>query len=459
MAKGNMLLGYARGSVGDVTFYRDGGLQRARARNRRPANPRSNKQMLQRALFANAVKFHKLAVSKFFKFAFEDKRSNESDYNAFMRENLKRGVLISKTAFDTQDYPALGDWILSRGSLAEIYGVGIGEEESTQSMYFPLPCRDVTLSADPTIAEISQALISQAQGQWMVGDIITLVEVTASKYDVPTATPTPRRYLTNFLIWQFIVDTSDTRTFKSICQDFYISNQTIDGVNRLCISVGVNQTSAVEYWEQGLHQAGVIHSRVGDTTQVSRCELVSNYNYRQALEDAQADSYVSAVLADWQASGEAILQGSLADPYQPFGSYTNTYDYTNAPAATGTAGDSEYDQSTIQVTNAYPYLATVGFRFTFGSATEAQRFANAIPRASEQSLVDLSAVTLDFYGGSVSGNMQIGQCMIETTDATVKLTCLPDGNYVGPFSADETARLTVVTSNGAVQVEAPVNFS
>lgn len=317
MAKGNMLLGYARGSVGDVTFYRDGGLQRARARNRRPGNPRSSRQMTQRALFANAVKFNKLAVSKFFKFAFEDKKANESDYNAFMRENLKRGVLISKTAFDTQDYPALGDWILSRGSLAEIFGVGVGDDVATQSMHFPLPCKDVTLSANPTIGEISQALISQAQGQWMVGDIITLVEVTAGKYDVPTATPTPRRYLSNFLLWQIIVDPDDTRAFKSLVQDFYISNQTIDGVTRLCISVGVNEESATEYWQQGLHQAGIIHSRVGDVTQVSRCELVANANYRQALEDAQADSYISAVLADWQASGEAILQGSLADPFDP----------------------------------------------------------------------------------------------------------------------------------------------
>lgn len=457
MAKGNMLLGYARGSVGDVTFYRDGGLQRARARNRRPANPRSNRQMLQRALFANAVKFHKLAVSKFFKFAFEDKKSNESDYNAFMRENLKRGVLISKTAFDTQDYPALGDWILSRGSLAEIFGVAVGDDAATQSMHFPLPVRDVTLSADPTIAEISQALISQAQGQWMVGDIITIVEVAASKYDVPTATPTPRRYLTNFLLWQFFIDTADTRSFKSVCQDFYISNQTIDGVQRLCISVGVNAASAAEYWQQGLHQAGVIHSRVGDTTQVSRCELVANYNYRQALEDAQADSYVSAVLADWQASGEAILQGSLADPFQPF-TFANTYDYTNAPAATGSAADSDFDVNEILVTSTNPYLATMGYRFNFGTAAEAARFAAAIPRASDQSMVDLSAVSVDIYGGSVSGNVDIGQCMIRVDDATVVLNILPDGNYTGPFNADETARLTVATTNGTVTAEAPINF-
>lgn len=48
MAKGNMLLGMSRGSVGDVTFYRSGGSQRARARNRKPANPMTVRQQTQR---------------------------------------------------------------------------------------------------------------------------------------------------------------------------------------------------------------------------------------------------------------------------------------------------------------------------------------------------------------------------------------------------------------------------
>ena len=117
MSQGNMLLGYARGSVGDVTFYRSGGSQRARARNRKPNNPRSSSQMTQRAKFASAVKFYKRAVSNFFRFAYQDKKGNESDYNAFMRHNINGAPLISKTAFDKQGYPALGNWVLSYGEL------------------------------------------------------------------------------------------------------------------------------------------------------------------------------------------------------------------------------------------------------------------------------------------------------------------------------------------------------
>lgn len=56
MATGNFLLGYGRRSIGDVTFYRSGGMQRARARNRKPANPRSEKQSIQRMILATAAK-------------------------------------------------------------------------------------------------------------------------------------------------------------------------------------------------------------------------------------------------------------------------------------------------------------------------------------------------------------------------------------------------------------------
>ena len=56
MATGNLLLGYGRRSIGDITLYRSGGQQRSRARNRKPANPRSEKQSIQRMVLATAAK-------------------------------------------------------------------------------------------------------------------------------------------------------------------------------------------------------------------------------------------------------------------------------------------------------------------------------------------------------------------------------------------------------------------
>ena len=56
MASGNLILGYGRKSIGDITLYRSGGMQRARARNRNPHNPRSASQAVQRMVLATAAK-------------------------------------------------------------------------------------------------------------------------------------------------------------------------------------------------------------------------------------------------------------------------------------------------------------------------------------------------------------------------------------------------------------------
>lgn len=56
MAKGNLLLGMGRGSIGDVTLYRSNGNQVSRARNRAPKNPRSRQQTAQRIIMRTTVR-------------------------------------------------------------------------------------------------------------------------------------------------------------------------------------------------------------------------------------------------------------------------------------------------------------------------------------------------------------------------------------------------------------------
>lgn len=63
MAKGNMFLGLARGSVGDVTFYRRNAQQISRVRVRKVKNPQSNAQMWQRAINHTAVEAYSVLKS------------------------------------------------------------------------------------------------------------------------------------------------------------------------------------------------------------------------------------------------------------------------------------------------------------------------------------------------------------------------------------------------------------
>lgn len=63
MAKGNLFLGLARGSVGDVTFYRRNAQQISRVRVRKVKNPQSNAQMWQRAINHTAVEAYSVLKS------------------------------------------------------------------------------------------------------------------------------------------------------------------------------------------------------------------------------------------------------------------------------------------------------------------------------------------------------------------------------------------------------------
>lgn len=348
MAKGNMLLGMARGSVGDVTFYRDGGLQRARSRNRQPNNPRSNKQQTQRALFSNCVKFYKLTAAKFFKFAFENKKVNESDYNAFMRENLKRGVMMSKTAFYVEPYPALGNWLMSRGSLATIRNFN---DDNTNAPVFDLGAAYTqTLPANITIADISTAMV--ASGRYEVGDIITIVKYLANGDNIPTATPSVEGdgLQTNFVFWQFLVDPNNDATFASIfgeLQRFYIVKTT---QNTLAIKFGVSAQSGDEEWRLGYTSATVIHSRnTSSGLRVSTQELTINPRMNAAIETAATDAnYKSAVLTDWQSSGIAILQGDGLELEEPLTVLKLAND--SAPTARTYEGGSETQLHVFPVT-------------------------------------------------------------------------------------------------------------
>lgn len=344
MAKGNMLLGYSRGSVGDVVFYRDGGLQRTRARNRNPRNPKSSKQMLQRSLLANCVKFYKVATAGLFKFGFETKKPNESDYNAFVRVNIKRGVNISKTAFDTPWYGAIGHWRMTEGSLQPAENV-----INASKAYFDLGVQpSESVPATPTVGWLSSQLIAAAPNRYMVGDIVTYCVYTAETPSNGMPAVNPQRgsgAAGKFTLSQFRLNTADEREVNDVLQvTGYLT--TVNG--NLAIGYGADSATAAEEWAMGLISACLILSRnTAEGTKVSTADLLGNTAWETAITACADTDYISAVLADWQAGGEAILQGGASTDY------VNPFDY--ATSIGGSVGVVE-SQSSASETMSYPAI-------------------------------------------------------------------------------------------------------
>lgn len=316
MAKGNMLLGYSRGSVGDVTFYRAGGNQRARARNRKPANPMTVKQQTQRSKFANAVKFYKQVTSNFFRFAYEDKKVNESDYNAFMRHNVVNSGFIGAQASKIASWPALGTWEVSNGSLPSIT---VSPQPNVDDVHMGFNAFLPITSVVTTVGELSEQLIEDVN--YRVGDIITILLYGFKPWEIlPTVdTTNPVNAASTYL--QFIVNPDDTTALSSITSDlflartFSISVRLIEeGIYGLFVDCG---RSVMDYG----CQCAVIHSRNSDSgllvstqSMVASTDTDSSTDIGRVIEKAMEESgtYYNSVLADWDASAEAILQGGGA---------------------------------------------------------------------------------------------------------------------------------------------------
>lgn len=305
MAKGNIILGYLRGSIGDITFFRAKGQQLSRARNRAPANPRTVGQMDQRAKMACAVKFFSQVGANFFKYAFEGKKDKESYFNAFVKNNIYLGGYIGKQASRVFDFPALGAWQISAGTLPEITAPF---PQTVNGVAFSVGT--VSATAKTTISDLSTALIGSDSSRWREGDILTCLCYCATNYaNLPTVlTDQGNRALT--AVWQIRLSTSNTDTLPAL--DFPLLDMSFDSQldsNGLSF-IG---SSGSEY-TNNLYCFGLVHSRnTANGLKVSSSTLVAP----QAPEllsvvSSQSGNYYNAVIADWQASEEAILQGGLS---------------------------------------------------------------------------------------------------------------------------------------------------
>lgn len=311
MAKGNMLLGYARGSVGDVTFARVKGVQTAHARNRNPNNPKTPSQMFQRAKLAAAVNFFKHCTDGFFKFAFEDKKSNESDYNAFMRHNMRR-VVPSPKVYNGKGGLPVTPFLMSQGSLPAFnYDVDNANLDLTS----------VTLNGQLVAGDIEQpttvAKLTEILKRFYPGvrdnDILTLIAVY---YEPETAVgiydgmPFLRDDDTNLYVTQVtqeVLDPTDTDVAASAFNFKHSSSEAGDDATWDIPRTPGKNCVGVAY---------IISRKTPDGLKVTTQELVLADKFAEMYQDCidggtDYDTWRDYITASWEASEEAILAGGF----------------------------------------------------------------------------------------------------------------------------------------------------
>lgn len=169
MSKGSSYWGTATGRIGNTVVRVRKGVRVESAYQPNVANPRSRGQVFQRGKFADAVGFYKRAMANFFKLAFEDKKSNETDFNAFMRHNISRGYVYSKQMVTGGEgsLPYIGKWLMSVGSLPNLPIAKSGTGDILIGFATP--------SDNLTMGKVWTDIVNQ--GFLQNGDIMTVVRI------------------------------------------------------------------------------------------------------------------------------------------------------------------------------------------------------------------------------------------------------------------------------------------
>lgn len=137
MSKGNLFMGNASGKLADVVLYRNAGAQVARLRVRKPRNPRTENQLIQRVIQSTNAKAYSV-LQAICNHAFEGKNSKTQNQSEFMRLNVaadRYRVNVAPMGWRSLDYfnsrdmvePLVNNYIVSSGSLPEMQFGGDGQ--------------------------------------------------------------------------------------------------------------------------------------------------------------------------------------------------------------------------------------------------------------------------------------------------------------------------------------------
>lgn len=177
-----MLLGYARGKVGDLVFSRQGGQQVTRARAAQVSNPRSTAQMIQRMIFGS-VSFAYSLLRPICDHSFEGVQYGQRSMSKFFSLNLKALRAYYPTDQDPDKRPVDGMAFILPSREGAI-GCGLQISAGTIPEVMPYVSgdgvlhgfgKDVTPSGADTKFSISDMLNSLGAA---VGDQITLIVIT-----------------------------------------------------------------------------------------------------------------------------------------------------------------------------------------------------------------------------------------------------------------------------------------
>lgn len=325
MAKGNLFQGMARGKIGDVVFSRLNGQQISRVRNRAPKNPRTEKQMWQRAVMATIMQAY-AAGKEIFDHAYQGYSVGANCQREFMRLNTR--ALRSKFAGEVNNAELTAEETIARAiapgiktSVPNEYIISSGSYDQTLFVKTVTKTLDVVTACKfnlPAAASADETLAQYAVRNGLIaGDIYTMVAFIADPDDELFKTygieslSYDTVYRTGFYFVRFILKDLSSSTVKfseaKVTDMFEVESNTSTNWSTILVQddfdIYILLPGAVPGEADNAHSIGMIRSR-------RDLDLRSNTTMTSVHPD-NCGLWNGAVIEAWKKGTESLGNSTL----------------------------------------------------------------------------------------------------------------------------------------------------
>lgn len=282
MAILNGILRKLNGSAGSLTFKQVNGQTVVSEKATTVRNPRTPMQQRQRTKWGNVVQMYK-GIAPLINYGFEQKPAGMSDYNMFMKANMK-----SSDIYLTRQEIAGGGCIaapyqLTQGSLPTIAVTGEADSAKTD-----IKLGSLTIDADTTVKDFSIAVVSN-NPDYDFGDQLSFFDILQRENAV-TGIPYCQFFATNV-----VLDKASEVKLLDLVSKYGFA--VVDG----CLGHLAGEGAGVFCWVHSRKQSG--------KTLVSTQMLISN-NAEKLAEYSGDDAYRRSVKTYGGESSAFLTPGS-----------------------------------------------------------------------------------------------------------------------------------------------------
>lgn len=273
-----------------AVIYQAMGQTRSRELAASVSNPRTAAQMEQRTKWANLVNFYR-ANAGWMKYAYETKKSNQSEYNKFMSLNVPNARIYIPKSFAAQGACVVDAYQMTQGSLPSIEVQKHTNGWGT-NLYLDT---DFELPVTATIGEVTQQLL-QNNPALREGDQISFIRLTQqtnSNSGVPFVVV--RKY-------EVVLNSNDLRPFYDFMPRVYIIKDNEGTPN----SLGVNDSGNAGGFLM------ILSRTIGGKTYVSSQSIIVANNSAM-IEQYSSAAAQQAAIDSYGESADAFLTSTTAD--------------------------------------------------------------------------------------------------------------------------------------------------